>query len=274
MGLARSAATLFVLFALVGSLPGPISAATCTFVLGFKALHDLIPAIVGDCLVNEHHNPQNGDGLQETTGPAGGTATGLLVWRKADNWTAYTDGYHTWINGPYGLQERLNTERFSWEVSPPVATPVPASAPTKPALSVPSAPLLHGLYRVALTRLDQDFYQDGNGALFGTFSCYEYSYGENAIFDADNLKIQFDASACSVTFVATQYIHSQITGDFNGFDDEAAFSLTNGQVWQQVFPTYEYHYSYRPEVFIFNANGVLTLHVLGVDTNVSVRRLV
>jgi hypothetical protein len=109
-------------------------AANCSFVLGFKALHDQIPTIVGDCLVDEHHNPANGDGLQETTGPAGGHGTGLLVWRKADNWTAYTDGYHTWINGPYGIQERLNTgPLFPWEAPaaaavPPAATPAPVAA--------------------------------------------------------------------------------------------------------------------------------------------------
>ncbi|MCL5961803.1 MAG: LppP/LprE family lipoprotein [Chloroflexi bacterium] len=83
-------------------------AATCTFELGFKTLHDMIPSIVGQCLVNVHYNPQNGDGLQETT-------NGLMVWRKADNFTAFTDGHRTWINGPYGLQVRLNTERFPWE---------------------------------------------------------------------------------------------------------------------------------------------------------------
>ena len=87
--------------------PAPASAADCEFVLGFKALHDLIPATAGDCREDEHH-AANGDGLQATTG-------GLLVWRKHDNWTAFTDGYHTWINGPNGLQERLNVERFAWE---------------------------------------------------------------------------------------------------------------------------------------------------------------
>src|SRR5439155_10452091 len=39
----------------------------------------------------------------------------LLVWRKADNFTAFTDGYRTWVQGPFGLQKRLNTERFAWE---------------------------------------------------------------------------------------------------------------------------------------------------------------
>ena len=82
--------------------------ADCQFVLGFKTLRDLIGhEIVGECLENEHYNA-TGDSVQQTTG-------GLLVWRKADNWTAFTDGYRTWINGPNGLEQRLNTERFEWE---------------------------------------------------------------------------------------------------------------------------------------------------------------
>jgi hypothetical protein len=104
------------------SAPTSASAASCGFSLGFKTLHDLIPTTVGACLVDEHHGG-NGDSLQETTGPTG--AGGLLVWRKADNWTAYTDGYHTWVNGPYGLQERLNTDRFLWETAIPEPTPTP-----------------------------------------------------------------------------------------------------------------------------------------------------
>jgi hypothetical protein len=80
----------------------------CAFQLGFKALHDVIPGVVGGCAENETHNPANGDGLQRTAG-------GLLVWRKADNFTAFTDGYRTWVSGPYGVQQRLNTEKFPWE---------------------------------------------------------------------------------------------------------------------------------------------------------------
>ena len=83
----------------------------CRFALGFATVHDAVPAIVGDCLEDEQHSPTNGDALQHTT-------SGLLVWRKSDNFTAFTDGYHTWVNGPPGLQERLNTQRFSWEANP------------------------------------------------------------------------------------------------------------------------------------------------------------
>ena len=103
----------------------------CQFVRGFATLRDLIGhGIVGACLENEHYNAA-GDSVQQTTG-------GLLVWRKADNWTAFTDGYRTWINGPHGLQQRLNTERFPWEpdyapgggIATPTPTPVPPPTPT------------------------------------------------------------------------------------------------------------------------------------------------
>ena len=96
-------------------------AADCEFRLGFKTLRDLIGHdIVGECLENEYYNAI-GDSNQHTTG-------GLMAWRKADNWTAFTDGYRTWINGSNGLVQRLNTERFEWEAdyAPDIAaTPVP-----------------------------------------------------------------------------------------------------------------------------------------------------
>jgi hypothetical protein len=100
--------------------PTPVDAQTvdCGFTLGFKTIHDMIPEIVGNCRENEWHNAENGDGLQQTTG-------GLLVWRKLDNWTAFTNGSVTWINGPFGLQSRANTERFSWEGVAPVPAPPP-----------------------------------------------------------------------------------------------------------------------------------------------------
>jgi hypothetical protein len=116
----------------LGAQTTPARAADCEFKLGFKALHDLIPEIVGDCLDNETHNPENGDGLQMT-------ARGLMVWRKADNWTAFTDGSTTWINGPFGLESRPNNERFSWEPAAPPPAPAAAPAPAPPPPPEPAA---------------------------------------------------------------------------------------------------------------------------------------
>jgi Domain of unknown function (DUF4232) len=115
------ALALFPLPARAQGTQGTQGTQGCVFVLGFATLHDAIPQIVGSCLENEHHDAQSGDALQATTG-------GLLVWRKVDNWTAFTDGNRTWVQGPFGLQSRLNTQRFWWEANPEgfAITPPPA----------------------------------------------------------------------------------------------------------------------------------------------------
>lgn len=105
---ARLLAALLASGALALGAPPPRTlAAPCQFVLGFAALHDALPGQVGTCLEDQAFTA-SGDAVQHTTG-------GLLVWRQADNWTAFTDGYHAWVNGPRGIQRRLNTERFPWE---------------------------------------------------------------------------------------------------------------------------------------------------------------
>lgn len=83
------------------------------FRLGFKALADQVPEIAGRPVEDERWDA-NGDLLQRTT-------TGLMVWRRSDRWTAFTNGHTTWILGPYGLQSRLNSEIYPWEQVPPVA---------------------------------------------------------------------------------------------------------------------------------------------------------
>lgn len=121
-------ATIAAVLALAGTLASSAAMAQaqttpCHFQLGFQALHDAVPDAVGQCLENEHYNAI-GDSNQLTTG-------GLLAWRKADNWTAFTDGYRTWVNGPDGVQQRLNTERYPWEHDlQPIGTPAPPAPST------------------------------------------------------------------------------------------------------------------------------------------------
>ncbi len=86
------------------------TAGPCQFILGFATLAALDSKDVGTCTDSQAY-AANGDAQQHTS-------NGLLVWRKADNWTAFTNGYNTWINGPKGLVKRLNTQRFSWEANP------------------------------------------------------------------------------------------------------------------------------------------------------------
>jgi hypothetical protein len=96
--------------AMPAAMPAPASG-SCGFVLGFATLRARVGAAAGECIENERFNPVNGNAEQQTTG-------GLFVWRKADNWTAFTDGFRTWVNGPFGVQQRLNSQRFSWEGDP------------------------------------------------------------------------------------------------------------------------------------------------------------
>jgi hypothetical protein len=102
----------------------------CEYTLGFKGLHDLIPGIVGNCKNNVLYNAVTGDGIQFTD-------NGMLVWHKADNVTAFTNGYQTWISSQYGLQTRLNTQRFTWE---PDAAGFPSVPSQEIATETPSIP--------------------------------------------------------------------------------------------------------------------------------------
>jgi hypothetical protein len=101
------------LFALVPWSP----AAACDFKLGFARIHGELADRVGDCLTDEHYDATTGDALQETTG-------GLLVWRRADNTVAFTDGATTWLESRFGLVARANGERFAWEGPPPPPPPL------------------------------------------------------------------------------------------------------------------------------------------------------
>ncbi|GEM_PF-6942396 len=100
-------AALVGILALVACFATVLAQSAPEFKLGFKALADQIPDVVGTPLENERWG-SNGDSLQQTT-------TGLMAWRKADNWTAFTNGAMTWINGPAGVQARPNDQRFDWE---------------------------------------------------------------------------------------------------------------------------------------------------------------
>ena len=92
-----------------GALPSAVLAQEeCSFSDGFLALRDQIGAdVVGEC-VEPPRAVESGNVEQQTTG-------GLLVWEKLTNLTAFTDGGHTWINGPNGIESRPNGEQFPWE---------------------------------------------------------------------------------------------------------------------------------------------------------------
>ena len=177
----RTITALLLGVALVLFTGASAQAADCEFRLGFKTLRDLIGHdTVGECLENEHYN-EISDSNQQTTG-------GLMAWRKADNRTAFTDGAWTWINGPYGLQKRINWRRFPWEpdyrpdiaatpqpvtpAPPPTPGPPPPPAPTpvpQPTIDPTLAHAYHAMRNTTTGNYVADlFVRLGASATFGT----------------------------------------------------------------------------------------------------------
>jgi len=101
---------------------GASAQVNCQFTLGFLALRDKIPDVVGECLENERFEPSTGSVHQRTTG-------GLLSWRRADGWSTFTDGVTLWIDGPEGVSIR------------PYARPRPAALPAARAGAAPPSSL-------------------------------------------------------------------------------------------------------------------------------------
>src|SRR5262245_10749553 len=101
----------FALVLLASSVVSPTVNAqpACQFTLGFANFREAVGAsIVGDCLEDARYDDVSGDATQATTG-------GTLHWRKHDNWTGFTNGMRTWVEGPDGVvQDRPIGERFAW----------------------------------------------------------------------------------------------------------------------------------------------------------------
>jgi hypothetical protein len=146
----------------------------CRFVLGFATLDSLVPDVVGACITNESFNPLNGDSLQPTT-------NGLLVWRKSDNFTAFTNGAQTWVNGPFGIQQRADDQRFFWEANPDGLAIVPPPVPGDRCHTAGLALAVNGV-------------DVGAGNLVGTFnftnrlnvSCTFFGFPGAQLLDADS----------------------------------------------------------------------------------------
>jgi hypothetical protein len=101
--------SLAILVILTGSAAlSPAAASGCTYQFGFATLFDAVPDTIGACTSDLQYTA-NGDATQYSE-------HGMLKWRKADNWTSFTDGYRTWVLTSQGVQTRLNSERFGWEM--------------------------------------------------------------------------------------------------------------------------------------------------------------
>ncbi|MFN8637812.1 MAG: hypothetical protein U0893_28505 [Chloroflexota bacterium] len=127
---------------------GPILG--CTFHPRLDELRARIGGeLVGFCIDVPQVEP-SGNARQRTT-------RGELFWNEAERRVAFTDGAHTWLNGPSGIVRRRNEERFEWErdaaAGPRPATttrvlppPLPgAILPTRRIVSYYGNPLASGM---------------------------------------------------------------------------------------------------------------------------------
>lgn len=103
---------------------------------------------------------------------------------------------------------------------------------------------------------------------------YHYSYRPrvNILRKRGQLYLQVDGQNEVVAIrQITDVIESQINGEFNGWEGNTAYELTNAQIWQQSTYQYAYSYSYMPEVLIYSAGGGYKMRVAG--TLADVRRI-
>lgn len=68
-------------------------------------------------------------------------------------------------------------------------------------------------------------------------------------------------------------IETQISDEFKGWEGETTFKMMNGQKWQQSSYSYMYHYSYMPDVLIYEFKGSWIMKVEDVDETIQVKRV-
>lgn len=76
-----------------------------------------------------------------------------------------------------------------------------------------------------------------------------------------NVSTSPEISPVVIIPMASDVIKSKIESDFDGFDYENIYELSNGQYWKQVDYTYEYEYEYRPDVLIYKEGSYYYMDV-------------
>lgn len=66
---------------------------------------------------------------------------------------------------------------------------------------------------------------------------------------------------------------ARIDGDFEGFDGDALFHLSDGTFWIQDEYKYWYHYAYTPEIDLVRQSGGLYLRLSGRTEAVRVKQI-
>jgi hypothetical protein len=111
---------------------------------------------------------------------------------------------------------------------------------------------------------------------------HEYEYHPKVIICPSEGKMLINGKSLSIALLSgdnkpinqgQSIIESYIDGDFEGWEGETIFKLSNGQIWQQASYSYTYHYAYSPKVIIFQKDGAYHMSVEGVNDTIRVQRL-
>ncbi|MFI2856847.1 DUF3298 domain-containing protein [Paenibacillus sp. JSM ZJ436] len=116
------------------------------------------------------------------------------------------------------------------------------------------------------------FYNEGIVIRFNPYDVGPFSEGfvdvkiPTAVLDTPN---QYSTHASP----GQNVIESKIDDDFEGYDEDNLYVLSNGQIWKQVEYKYDYHYSYRPDVIIYKDGSSYYMQVEDMDDRVKVERI-
>ena len=130
---------------------------------------------------------------------------------------------------------------------------------------------------------NDEIFKLGSGSLWQVKYEYEYLYEYypnvvicpsegKLIIKGKKLNVQLLSSTSNGAPSSRNIIESKIDGDFNGWEGESIYKLTNGQVWQQATYKYSYSYSFMPQVLIYQKGGRYFMQV-GDKEAVQVNRL-
>jgi hypothetical protein len=100
---------------------------------------------------------------------------------------------------------------------------------------------------------------------------YKYKYRPHAVITKVGGQFILTVEGKSIPVRPISVLESKIDGEFNGWEGESTYQLTNGQVWQQSRYKYQYKYAYRPDVLIYPSSDGYTMKV--ADTEAVVRRI-
>ena len=113
---------------------------------------------------------------------------------------------------------------------------------------------------------------DGSFWIQGDYSYrYEYAYNPEAVvFDYNGgyfLKVE-DIAELLPVLPLDKVIKSRIDGNFEGFEGETVYKMTNGTIWIQTDGRYKYKYAYSPQVLLYKLDATWKLAVKGITVSV------